>query len=53
MPTDLAGGGGVPTAARLGMRGTEEVKTGFRLLTTELTREGEGCGWVQIGTGVS
>lgn len=53
VPTDFAGGGGVLTTVRLGVRGAKEVKTEFRSLTTELAREGEGCGWGQIDTGVA
>lgn len=52
-PTDLVDRGGVPTTVRLGMRGAEEMKNEFRPLTTELAREGEVCGWGQIGTGVA
>lgn len=41
VPTELAGGGGVLTSVKCGVRGAEEVKTEFRPLTTELAREGQ------------
>lgn len=45
----MVGGGRIQTIVRLGMRGTEDVRTESRPLTKLLAGEGEGCGCGQTG----